>query len=522
MPTGRDAELVSSALQTARIPTTVCDSAKAVKQCLAGDAGALLVAEEALRSGRFSDLVKVLEDQPVWSDLQVIVFSSSGPSAEILLRDLGSKVNVVVVERPIRVTMLISAVRGALRARMRQYETRDLLKQLKEADDQKDLFLATLSHELRTPLNSILGWIQIMRTGNTEVDREHALDVIERNARSQSEMISDILFVSRVITGKIELDRKPLRVSEIVRNVIDVVNPTAAAKNISIEFENRKDKVYIDADNERLEQIFLNLLSNALKFTPKGGRIDVIVERKGSDIEIEVRDNGQGIDPDFLPFIFERFRQADNTYTRRSGGLGLGLAIVRHLVELHGGSIRAESTGKGRGSSFFVSLPVTLSDELSKRPHLPAAAVGRNGHSDVLKGIRVLLVEDDGDSRDMLRTILSHHGARVETAETAGQAMQELIKKRPEILISDVGLPVEDGYDLIRKVRSLPAKDGGAIPAIALTGYVSQQDRLAAIDAGFQEHFSKPVDLEALIDQIARLTSPQAAASPETSANNSY
>jgi signal transduction histidine kinase/ActR/RegA family two-component response regulator len=510
MPTGRDGLLVCSTLSRAGVFSYAVENCQDLGREIRAGVGAVLIAEEALLEGAVEQLQETLKEQPVWSDLPVIVFAAGSSGAEKLVNSLGSRFNATVVERPIRITLLVSAVRGALRARERQYQTRDLLEQLEEADKQKDLFLATLSHELRTPLNSMLGWIQILRSQADHIDVEHALDVIERNAKSQSEMISDILFVSRIITGKLELELEPIRVSEIVQRVIDVIGPTAAAKDITLNFENRKEVIYIDADPERLSQVFLNLLSNAVKFTSEGGRIDVVVERQGSNIEIEIRDNGQGIGAEFLPYIFERFRQADNTYTRRTGGLGLGLAIVRHLVELHGGTVHAKSSGVGRGSSFVVSLPIALKEQENEGwLRMSARRQPQNGRGYSLKDITIVLVEDDPDSSDMLVTVLTHQGATVVTASSAQEGLEKVRLAKPDILISDVGLPQEDGYDLIRKVRQLPPGEGGAVPAIALTGYVSHQDRSAAIAAGFQEHVPKPLDVEYLIESIARLAAPR-------------
>jgi CheY-like chemotaxis protein len=403
--------------------------------------------------------------------------------------------------------LLISAVRGALRARQRQHQTRDLLHQLEEADKQKDLFLATLSHELRTPLNSIIGWIQILRSRKLDqpaIDR--AIEVIERNAKGQAEMISDILFVSRIITGKVEIKHEPVDVAGIVNTAIEMIKPSAEAKSITLEVENSSYKqVPVEGDAERLQQVFLNLLANAIKFTPDGGHVSVALKRSGSNVLIRVKDNGQGIKPQFLPYVFERFRQADNTYTRRIGGLGLGLAIVRHLVELHHGTVTAYSQGKGLGSVFTVTLPVADSRRL-----VPTANGNRVGDvsADIISrvnGMRILLVEDDRDSRDMLEMALSIYGISVESAGSAAEALNKLPAVKPEVLVSDIGLPGEDGYDLIRKVRALPESDGGATPAIALTGYVSVQDRNLALDAGFQDHVPKPVNPKLLLLLLSKL-----------------
>jgi len=345
MPTGRDAELVCEMLGRVGILCEVV-AAHDLSDEIGVGAGAVLIAEEALQDGILEKLEAIVSEQPVWSDLPMVVFSGSNSDPENLLQRLSSTFNATIVERPIRITMLISAVRGALRARQRQYQARDLLVQLRQADQQKDLFLATLSHELRTPLNSILGWIHILRRRNIGGrDFEHGLEVIDRNARAQSEMIADILLVSRVITGKVELAVEMVEMTSIVQSSIEVIRPSAEAKHIQVSVDtNDYAPSPIEGDPERLQQILLNLLTNAVKFTPENGRIDIILRRVNGNVEIEVKDNGYGIEPRFLPFIFERFRQADSKHTRRVGGLGLGLAIVSHLVELHGGTISAQAS----------------------------------------------------------------------------------------------------------------------------------------------------------------------------------
>jgi signal transduction histidine kinase/ActR/RegA family two-component response regulator len=475
---------------------------------IATGAGAVLVAEEALLDGVLGRLEEVLFEQPVWSDMPLIVFSGNTVSAENLLQALSGKFNATIVERPIRITMLVSAVRGALRARERQYQARDLLAQLEQADQQKDLFLATLSHELRTPLNSILGWIHILRRrniGGPEV--AHALDVIDRNARAQSEMIADILLVSRVITGKVELSMEPIELTSIVSESIDVIRPSAESKNIEVSLHTRDYMPSpVEGDTERLQQVLLNLLTNAVKFTEENGKIDITLRRVDENVEVEVKDNGCGIEPRFLPFIFERFRQADSRHTRRVGGLGLGLAIVSHLVELHGGKVEAYSEGRNKGARFVVKLPIMEAArvESSISPHVTSAP---NGHGELsLNGLRILIVEDDADSRDMLATILMQRGARVIEAENVERGFALFRSERPDILVSDVGLPEQDGYDLIRQIRTLSPSEGGDLPAIALTGYVSLQDQIQTLSAGFQEHLPKPVDTDRLIALLVELS----------------
>ena len=507
MPTGRDAFLVCTALESAGIFAQACANSDELDKRLEKGAGAVLIAEEALRDGILERVVELFNRQPVWSDLPIVIFAVNERNAEKILETVGTRLNATIVERPIRKTILISAVRGALRARQRQYEARDLLNKLEEADRQKDLFLATLSHELRTPLNSVLGWIQLLRgKSGQKIDTNYGLDVIERNAKAQAEMISDILFVSRVITGKLTLNLETVDLIQIVQSAIDVVRPSVEAKEIQLKtfFDSKVNQ--IRGDRDRLQQIFWNLLSNAVKFTPNKGQIEIRVTDNNSNIEIEVCDSGKGINPEFLPFVFERFRQADSSYTRQVGGLGLGLAIVRHLVELHGGSVGVKSDGEGSGATFIVVLPAFAQQNL---PHNGGQNQDKSSApfemENSLKGVRVLMVEDDEDSREMLREMFRHYEMEIVAVDSAAEALKSIEKFQPEILISDVGLPGEDGYDLIRKVRQLAPEQGGQVPAVALTGYASLQDRDRALDFGFQEHLPKPVDLEKLIELIKKL-----------------
>jgi signal transduction histidine kinase/CheY-like chemotaxis protein len=509
MPTGRDAELVHTTLDGVGISGEVYDGPTALRTAIGKGAGAILVAEEAVEPGGLELLVDALESQPVWSDLPVIIFSSHTSNAEFLLQTLGGRINVTIVERPIRITMLISAVRGALRARQRQYQARDLLLKLEEADKQKDLFLATLSHELRTPLNSIIGWIQILRSRSLDqaaIDK--ALEVIERNAKGQAEMISDILFVSRIITGKLEIKHEAIDIGKIIKTVVSTIKPSADARSLSLEVDAKGyTPVPIEGDAERLQQVFLNLLTNAVKFTPEGGTVSIKLRRTGSNVIVSIADTGQGINPQFLPYVFERFRQADSTYTRRIGGLGLGLAIVRHLVDLHGGTVAAHSEGKDKGATFTVTLPVADSKRLTPVRNGSGLTELSVGVTSKVKGLTILLVEDDKDSRDMLKVTLEIYGIRVEAAQTAEEAIAKLDKIKPDVIVSDIGLPEVDGYDLIRAIRSLPKEDGGQIPAIALTGYVSVQDRNLALKNGYQDHVPKPVNPNVLLELLAKLTS---------------
>lgn len=511
MPTGRDASLVCSMLGNVGIHAQSCANLRDLEEKIADGAGAVLLAGEALKKDTFKYFIELFNNQPIWSDLPVVLFAASNQNAEMLLELVGTRFNATIVERPIRITMLISAVRGALRARDRQYQTRDLLNRLEETDQQKDLFLATLSHELRTPLNSILGWIQLLRKeSENHLDKEHALEVIERNAKAQSEMISDILFVSRVITGKLKLNPYPIDLIPVIQGAIDTILPSIEAKNLQIRMSFDSD-VKIKADADRLQQIFLNLLSNAVKFTPAEGRIEIKVTSQDSEVEIEISDSGEGIKAEFLPYVFEHFRQADSSYTRKVGGLGLGLAIVRHLVELHNGTVSVRSDGENQGATFTIKLPVLVQREFSLTPE-ENQLFEKMDNNESLKDVQVLLVEDDNDSREMLKFGLELHGLNVTDVSSAAEGLKIIKKNQNDVLISDVGMPGEDGYKLISKVRKLSPDQGGLIPAIALTGYVSLQDRNQALEAGYQEHLGKPVEIDKLLELIKNLIPRQKAA----------
>jgi PAS domain S-box-containing protein len=375
----------------------------------------------------------------------------------------------------------------------------------------KDEFLSTVSHELRTPLNAILGWSQILRTNRVdEATMNRALETIERNARSQAQLIDDLLDISRIITGKIRLNVQTVELLSVIEAAIDTVRPAADAKNIRLQSVLDPAAGPVLGDSERLQQIVWNLLSNAIKFTPKRGRVQVCLQRINSHVEIVVTDTGQGISAEFLPYVFERFRQADSSITRSFGGLGLGLAIVRQLVELHGGTVHAESPGEGQGATFTVKLPLMAIGSKAIEPERVHPAAGGSVPFDCsprLDGLRILIVDDDADIRALLIYTLEVCGAEVMAAASADEAISVLTASSTpmDILISDIGMPDEDGYALLRRVRALEPENGGRIPAIALTAYARTQDRRAALLAGFQSHVAKPVEPAELIAVIANL-----------------
>jgi PAS domain S-box-containing protein len=464
---------------------------------------------------------------------------------------------------------------------------RDLRKHAEEADRLKDEFLATLSHELRTPLTSIMGWATLIRTG--ELDRaenlDRALEIIERNARSQARLIDDLLDVSRIITGNLQLDLHPINLAPIVETAIDALRPAADAKGIKIQTALESQGCLVSGDPNRLRQVIWNLLMNAIKFTSRGGRVMLRLKcfpatsstnpispgtPLSSFVRLIVSDNGDGITPEFLPYVFHRFRQEEGSISRKAGGLGLGLAVVRHLVELHGGSVSAESPGPSRGSTFTLDLPLAADrrevgtrnrDQLSEAIDQPAferrstdkdGAAG-NGLSQTaegmkpgaggidepapragarpLDGVRVLLVEDDDDSRHLLSLILQRFGANVISASSSAEALDACVQKAPHVVISDIGMAEEDGYALLRKLRLLPVQGSllpagptttsgssrnveqpAVIPAIALTGYATSKDRDRALSAGYQLHIAKPVEPEDLVAAIKRLLSTKTSA----------
>jgi PAS domain S-box-containing protein len=379
-----------------------------------------------------------------------------------------------------------------------------------EASRLKDEFLATVSHELRTPLTAMLGWAHLLRAGYLdEQSAKGAIETIERNARSQSQLIDDLLDVSRIITGKLRLDVRQIDPASFIESAIEALRPAAEAKGVRIQKVMDTGVNSIAGDPARLQQVVWNLLSNAIKFTPRGGRVQVRLERVNSHIEIAVSDTGSGISSNFLPHVFDRFRQADQSTTREYGGLGLGLAIVRHLVELHGGTVRAESHGENQGSTFTVMLPlltVYQTDRETERVHPKASdAPPLADCPERLDGLTVLVVDDEADTRELLSVVLTRCGAQVLTADSAAQAHDLLERLRPDILVSDIGMPGEDGYELIRRIRSLPVEKGGRIPAVALTAYARTEDRLRVLRSGYQMHLPKPVEVSELVAIVANL-----------------
>lgn len=523
-PTGRDAELMARFLSDAALVPHICITIEELCAQMRKGPGVAFLTEEALTTHSVALLAHALVAQPTWSDIPIILLTSGGSESPVNTESLASLSaigNVSLIERPVRMMTLLSTVKAALRARNRQYDVREHLEtevrnkqelekaftQVEEASRLKDEFLATVSHELRTPLNAVLGWTTLLRSNNLdEAGRRRALETIERNARSQTQLVEDLLDVSRAISGKLRLDARPIKPRKFIQEAVEALRPTAQARQVRVTqtIEGKLNDVY--GDPTRLRQIVWNLLSNAIKFSHRGGNIRISARRVETNLEISVKDNGQGIAAEFLPFVFERFRQADMTTTRSHGGLGLGLAIVRQLVELHSGTVRVASPGLGAGATFTVTLPLmNVRKDPKAYGKMPADRNKNLKDSHFLQGVRVLVVDDEVDTRHLLKTVLSKHGARVSTASSAAAALNLISRVKPHVLISDIGMPGTDGYALMRRVRALPPERGGTVPAVALTAYAREQDRKRAIDAGYQLHLSKPIEVAQLSTSVARL-----------------
>jgi signal transduction histidine kinase len=411
------------------------------------------------------------------------------------------------ISKPFDLAEVLMRVRNMLEVRLLHLES-------KKASHLKDEFLATVSHELRTPLNAILGWARMLGAKQLPPDRAgHAIEVIERNALALAHIIDDLLDVSRIVAGTLRLTSQPVDLVAVAQAALDAVRPLAVAKNVSLMFSPDRPAIEpVSGDAGRLEQVIWNLLANAIKFTPEGGRVDVVIAPSPDHMEVRVIDTGQGISPDFLPHVFDRFRQADGATTRRHTGLGLGLAIVRQLVELHRGTVHAASQGVGCGATFIVRLPISAGEAragqtgaLANR-RIAASAASPMPRLPRLDALRILVVDDNADGRTLTALVLTQAGASVTAVASVREALQMLEGERPDALVSDIGLPDEDGYGLIRQIRQYEAEHGGFLPAVALTGFARAEDRARSLAAGFQAHLAKPVDPVELTAAIATIT----------------
>jgi hypothetical protein len=485
--------------------------------------------EEAITEGNFDAVVT--DYQLGWSNglvvLQsiksrypncpVVMFTNSG-NEEIAVEAMKSGLDDYIIKAPNRYKRVPIALHLAIeRAEVRSRATRleaereQLLAQERAARQEaetanrlKDEFLATLSHELRTPLNSILGWAQMLRLKRLkENDYTRAVESIERNSKSLTALIEDLLDVSRIITGNLSLNFQPIELASVIEAALNTVRPAAQAKAITILYFNNSKVSPILGDATRLQQVMWNLLSNAVKFTPPKGQVQIRLRQIEDSVIIIVSDTGQGIEPEFLPYVFDRFRQADSSSTRLQGGLGLGLSIVRHLVELHGGTVQAQSPGLGEGTTFTLKFPAQRDRTQATNSEVEPTTVEPSSVS--LAGLRVLVVDDEADTRDLLKFVLKQCEAEVIAVDSVPEALKALKEFMPDVLVSDIGMPVEDGYALIRQVRAMPEASLSQIPAIALTAFANQSDRDRTLEAGFQMHLPKPVEPDELVRALAKL-----------------
>jgi PAS domain S-box-containing protein len=433
--------------------------------------------------------------------------------------------NSVLRDRSGNLESVLSLVLDVTARRQAEEERTQLLareqaarREAEEANRIKDEFLATLSHELRTPLTAIVGWSHVLSTGKVDpIKYPHAFETILKNARSQGQLIDDLLDVSRIITGKLRLEAAPIDLCAVINAAVGSVRLAAQAKGIRLQLALDFSAGRVSGDPHRLQQVMWNLLSNAIKFTSPEGQVNVCLERSGSFVAIQVSDSGQGIKPEFLPYVFDRFRQADGASARKYRGLGLGLAIVRHLVELHGGTVQAESPGEGAGATFTVKLPLFVSTDRGAVSADSIQSENRPLNTNVLddplkfEGMRVLIVDDEPDAREVIATIIQQSGAETMSVGSAQEAIESLMSWKPRVVVSDIGMPVEDGYAFIRRLRSLSAAEGGMTPAIALTAYVRGEDRSKVLSAGYHAHVAKPVEPNTLIAAIASVIRAKAA-----------
>jgi len=405
------------------------------------------------------------------------------------------------------VTAVVSELRSARReAEARAKEAYVARQEGESASRLKDEFLATISHELRTPLNAVLGWVHLLRTGRLDsATSARGLESIDRNVRLQAQLTSDLLDVSKALTGKLQLDPRPARLNDAARQAVASTGPAAHAKDVRISLILPKEDIVVHGDGSRLRQVAWQLLANAIKFSPRGGAVEITVDALGQDARLIVRDRGPGIDPTFLPRVFERFTQADATPTRKAGGLGVGLALVRELVELHGGEIEARNRGDGTGAVFMARFPLQSIDAPKVAPPITALAPGGNGNRPLLEGLRVLVLDQEAEGRDLLRTVLQHRGASVQTVGSVEEALQSLEAWRPDVLVSDSLSPDHDSYALVGKVQSLEADRGGRIPSVALTSVARTDERLRNMLASVQRELRKPVEPALLTSEVARL-----------------
>ena len=496
-PRGRDASLVERLLEEEGIGSRACPDLDGLAIEMRSGAGAVLLTEEALDSSA-GEFEEVLAAQLPWSNLPILLFPAGSSAREAIsprVRRLNDLAAVTLLDRPIRKLSLSSAVGAALRARRQQYEVRDLLVRLALEVRRRDEFLAILGHELRNPLGAIVTAVQLMER-RTEGASSAERAIILRQTRLLSRLVDDLLDVSRVASGKIVLQRSRVDMRELVERCVQSLAAAATSRRIEVAVDTGTEPWRLEGDPVRLEQVVNNLLTNAIKYTPPGGRIAITVKARGSHGEIRISDTGMGIDSRMLPRIFDLFTQADKTLDRSQGGLGIGLTLVRSLVELHGGAVRAESPGPGHGSTFVVRLHRLPSDSAAGLSGSAEAA-----EPDPAESRRILVIEDNDDLREGLASLLRYMGHDVVAAGNGEEGIEKAITQKPEVALVDIGLPRLDGYGVARRIREI---FGGRVFLVALTGYGLADDRRRALDAGFDEHLTKPATAGALVNILAR------------------
>jgi signal transduction histidine kinase/CheY-like chemotaxis protein len=486
-PTGKDAALTEAILGRAGLDCLRCADLGEVCAALPLGAGAVLLVEEAVAPGRGGRLCEWLERQPPWSDLPLLVLARPGADSAAVAQAMDQLGNVTVLERPLRVAALVSVVRTALRARERQYEARAHFAELREADRRKDEFLAVLAHELRNPLAPIRNGLELLRlSGRPDAP---VLEMMERQVAHMVRLVDDLMEVSRITRGKIDLRKAPVALDAILRAAVETSRPAIEAAGHRLALELPAAPVTLDGDAIRLTQVVANLLNNSAKYTDAGGDIRLAARRRGGEVEISVRDTGWGIPPDMLAHVFDPFRQIERPGNRGQSGLGMGLTLVKRLVELHGGSVRVASEGEGRGSEFVVRLPVAAGARAAASAAQPAARAGLGSRG-------VLVVDDNRDAADSLGSLLGQLGADVHVVYSGADALEAMRTYRPSVVLLDIGMPGMDGHEVARRIRSRP--DSQDVTLIALTGWGQEQERHRARASGFDHHLIKPADLGAL------------------------
>jgi two-component system, sensor histidine kinase len=498
-PTGRDGVLACQLLATMEVPGYACASAAELFEEIAAGAGAVVLADEALHPEVVGGLLAVLGEQPPWSDLPLIVFTRSGESSEQVLEALVPLGNATILERPVRLSTLVSAVKAALRARRRQYEVRDLLERQADADRRKDEFLAMLGHELRNPMAAIRNALWVLdEVGSQDEQEVRQREIIMRQTRHLVRMVDDLLDVSRVTLGKISLQRRAVDLRDVAERCLSELGMKSLASGNDLDLDVETRTALVMGDPVRLEQVVCNLLQNAIKYTPRGGRLWISVHTEDAEAVFRVRDTGVGLSPEMLQTIFEPFAQVESSRQRSEGGLGLGLPLVRSLVEMHGGQVEARSDGPGQGSEFIVRLPL-LAEDRRKSSSRRAPATGTVPLSRPAAGLHILVVEDNEDGRESLRELLEIWGHQVSVAGSGPEGVEMAFSIRPEVALVDIGLPGMDGNEVARRIRTLLG--GGEISLIAMTGYGQPEDRRRALQAGFDRYLVKPVD-PAVLSQL--------------------